>query len=194
MADLKTARRKLSTRIRQRNNQTRKIAETGGQVPGHHKARKQHVEAIRFLRPLIEKLAQRSAGRMSPNFHVSEFACKDGTPVPKEAYPALRHLCQTYLEPLRARFGSVHITSGYRHRSYNAAIGGASQSVHIYDYPGRGHDAVAADFVCSSGTPAQWAEFLEALNPGGLCPYPGSGFTHVDNRQRVGMAPARWSA
>lgn len=143
-----------------------------------------------------EKLA--AASRASENFRYSEFDCHDGTKVPRASYRALDHLCNTYLEPLRARFGPVTINSGYRPRGYNARIGGASQSLHIYDFQGRrsgaareGALAVAADVRCRRGTPTQWAAFLEGLNPGGLCAYPNSGFVHVDNRQRLGMVPAR---
>lgn len=188
---MRTLLRKLAKRIRQRDNQTEMIRKTGGKVRGHHRARKRHVRAVRFLRKLIGRKREQ-AGRMSPNFHVREFATKDGTPVPREAYPALRHLCNDYLEPLRARFGSVHVTSGHRHDAYNAAINGASASLHIYDYPGRDGDAVAADVVCATGTPDEWAAELAKHHPGGLGVYVRSGFVHVDNRQRVGMPVARW--
>lgn len=190
MASLSTLRDKLRKRLSQRDNQTTMIHRTGGKVRGHHLARKTHVRAVRFLRKLIGR-KRKQAGQLSPNFHVSEFRCRDGTPVPQASYPALRHLCRTYLEPLRARFGSVHVTSGFRTRSYNASIGGATLSIHIYDYPGREPDCVAGDLVCATGTPAEWHAFLEQLNPGGLGRY--STFVHVDNRDRIGMARARWS-
>lgn len=191
MASLATLRDKLRERIARRDNQTEMIRRTGGKVRGHHRARRRHVAAIRFLRKLIGR-NRRQVGRMSEHFHVSEFRCTDGTKVPRASYPALRHLCRNYLEPLRARFGAVHVSSGFRTSSYNASIGGASMSLHIYDYPGREPDAVAADVTCATGTPSEWADFLEGLNPGGLGRY--STFCHVDNRQRVGMShPARWS-
>lgn len=190
-ADEKTVRKKIRRRVAGRNRQWAKYQETGAQ--GHLKVFRQHRLALQYLRRVLNRVVLRQ-DRPSDNFAYSEFNTKDGTPVPTASYPALDHLCQTYLEPLRARFGAIYITSGHRHRAYNAAIGGASQSIHIYDYPGRPQDAVAADIVCATGTPAQWAAFLETLNPGGLCAYPASGFVHVDNRQRIGWPKARWNA
>lgn len=60
-----------------------------------------------------------------------------------EAVPytaTLRALCETLLEPVRARFGPVSIHSGFRGPSLNAAIGGSKTSQHM-----RGE---AADFHC----------------------------------------------
>lgn len=177
---------RIKKRIRQRDRQTSLFRRDGKR--GNAKAAKRHARAVRYLRSLVKKRQ-----RLSPNFHVAEFNCKDGTPVPKESYEALQHLCLTYLEPLRARFGRVRVTSGFRPAPYNRAIGGASESMHIYDFPGRDFEVVAADVVCERGTPQEWADFLEQFKPGGLCPYPSSGFCHVDNRQRAGLLPARWS-
>jgi len=39
-------------------------------------------------------------------------------------------LCTKVLEPLRARFGSIHISSGYRSKILNHFIGGALNSQH----------------------------------------------------------------
>lgn len=128
--------------------------------------------------------------RLSPHFHIREFACKDGTPVPEYAREALAALCRNHLEPLRAVYGYVGITSGYRHEAYNAAIGGVSNSLHRYEYH---RNAVAADTTCRSGSVHDWGRRLESTNPDGLGIYPGSGFTHTDNRGRVGMARSRWT-
>jgi hypothetical protein len=128
------------------------------------------------------------SGQLSPNFHVSEFHCRDGTPVPKAAIPALKAWCVEYGEPMRKKFGAVHVNSGYRTRSYNASIGGASNSIHIYDaHPG----AVAVDITCASGTPSQWADYGDSLGVDGLGRY--STFVHFDNRNRIGWATSRWS-
>lgn len=124
----------------------------------------------------------------SEHFRIDEFDCNDGTPVPKSAYDALRHLCETYLEPLRSQYGSVNINSGYRTRSYNASIGGASISVHIYDEK---PNAVAADHTTSQAGPSTVASFHEGKGAGGVGRY--ATFTHVDNRQRIGWPTARWS-
>lgn len=189
MADLKTVQEKRKVRVRKRKRQFRLWKRTGKK--GHLKAFRRHKKAAIKLRGIMEKLIR--IQRPSQHFSYREFDCKDGTKVPEGAYPALDHLCQNYLEPLRAKFGAVYVTSGYRHRAYNARIGGATMSFHIYDYPGRGMKAVASDVVCATGTPQEWAAFLESRNPGGLCPYPaGRGnFVHVDNRQLAGYGQAR---
>ena len=122
--------------------------------------------------------------RLSKHFTVEEFDCRDGTKVPEKYYRGLMQLCRLYLEPLRTRYGRVRINSGYRTRAYNARIGGASRSYHIYT----DHDAfdVAADITCATGTPRKWHATLNAIRrnkrqgKGGLGLY-GS-FVHVDTR------------
>ena len=62
-----------------------------------------------------------------------------------------QHQCDTaiklaqFLEKVRQQFGgrSITITSGYRPTAINQAVGGASQSEHLYDAPGVG----AVDFL-----------------------------------------------
>jgi len=130
--------------------------------------------------------------RLSEHFRLLEFACKDGTPVPRAVEDLLRDdLCRRVLEPLRARYGPCFVTSGYRHPAYNARIGGASDSRHIYrDVRQRG---LAADVVFARGTVGEWARsasaILDALGwGGGVGSYPHSGFVHVDTRR----TRARW--
>lgn len=144
-------------------------------------------DRIKRLTRRIRRRLRRRENQLSPNFSIGEFHCRDGTHVPQAAIPALQHLCRAYLENLRDRFGPVRINSGYRTRSYNASIGGASNSVHIYDaHP----SAVAADITCDRGRPSDWANYLDNLNPGGMGRY--STFVHVDNRQRMNWSRARW--
>lgn len=45
-------------------------------------------------------------------------------------YLALQALCESILEPIRAYFGAVQISSGYRSPAVNKAVGGASTSQH----------------------------------------------------------------
>lgn len=117
----------------------------------------------------------------SEHFLISEFDCHNGAKVPKAAYPALRRLCEQVLEPMRAEFGACRVTSGYRPRAYNASIGGASQSEHIYELT---PSSVAADVSFARGTPASWAAFARRLGKGGVGQYNRSGFVHVDNGPR----------
>jgi uncharacterized protein YcbK (DUF882 family) len=119
-----------------------------------------------------------AAGKLTPHFALAEFDCHDGTKVPRIAYRSLKGLCQHYLEPLRLKFGPVRITSGYRPAAYNASIGGAPRSHHVYDW---WPSSPAADITCERGTPAEWKAFLETLDPGGLGAYPVH--VHVDARR-----------
>lgn len=151
--------------------------------------RREHADRMRRLRERRQRIQDDREGRLSANFHLAEFGCRDGTAVPAAAHEALEAWCREYGEPLRERFGVVHINSGYRTAAYNAtpAVGGASNSIHIYDqHP----DAVAGDFVCDAGTPTEWGAFLEA-RADGLGRY--GTFIHVDNRTRIGWANSRWS-
>lgn len=124
--------------------------------------------------------------RLSPHFTVEEFDCHDGTKVQRRDYNGLEYLCRTYLERLRKKYGTVTVHSGYRTKSYNASVGGASQSFHIYTI----HDGndQAADVSCARGTVADWARTINWLREhrrggkGGLGVYPTLGFIHVDIR------------
>lgn len=122
--------------------------------------------------------------QLSPNFRTSEFDCHDGRKVPAIAIPALRQLCKVYLEPMRAHFCPGLVMSGYRPKDYNARIGGATLSQHIYELT---PSSVAADLIFRTGTPAQWAQFADNLGAGGVGSYPS--FVHVDNRP----VRARWT-
>ena len=122
--------------------------------------------------------------RLSEHFTVEEFDCHDGTKCQSRDYNGLESLCKTYLEPLRDKYGSVHINSGFRTHDYNAYIGGASGSFHVYtEHDG---DDQAADIACASGSPSQWHAFLSDIRAkkrngnGGLGLY--STFVHVDLR------------
>jgi hypothetical protein len=120
--------------------------------------------------------------RGAPHFRYSEFAPAGGS-LPQHAKPEVRALCIDYLEPLRARFGPVSITSGQRTRERNQAVGGAPQSFHLYK---RRRHGVAADVVCRRGTPAEWFALLDDLGAPGLGLY--DTHVHVDNR----IGRARW--
>jgi uncharacterized protein YcbK (DUF882 family) len=122
--------------------------------------------------------------RLSKHFTVEEFDCRDGTKVQKRDYDGLAYLCRTYLEPLRAKYGRVSVHSGYRTPSYNARVGGARGSYHIYS----AHDGndQAADISCAKGRPTDWLRTLAAIRQrerggkGGLGLY--RTFVHVDLR------------
>ncbi len=122
---------------------------------------------------------------LTKNFKATEFWCHDASPPPTKARPAMVALCQTWLEPMREKFGVAYVLSGYRHELYNQAIGGARFSQHVYE---QSVEAVAADMRFASGTPAAWAAYAKAIRAkdaggrGGVGRYDQSGFVHVDNR------------
>jgi uncharacterized protein YcbK (DUF882 family) len=122
--------------------------------------------------------------RLSEHFTVEEFDCRDGTKVDSRYYGGLEYLCRVYLEPLRKKYGAVHVNSGFRTASYNRSIGGASQSFHIYTIHDTGDQA--ADIQCRKGGPRDWHRTLNTIRKtkrngrGGLGLYPS--FVHVDLR------------
>lgn len=118
--------------------------------------------------------------QLTKNFHISEFACKDGSQVPPELVDNVQLLAKN-LQVLRDHLGEpVRLNSGYRTPSYNARIGGAKNSQHLL--------AKAADITVKSKTPRQLAEIIERLilegrmKQGGIGIYPG--FLHYDVRGR----------
>lgn len=76
--------------------------------------------------------------QLSEHFKLSEMTIS-GTAIRRgidnsagaEHIEALRHLCRDVLEPLRRRFGVIHISSGYRCQQLNAAVGGVKNSQHM---------------------------------------------------------------
>ena len=121
---------------------------------------------------------------LTPNFLLEEFACKDGTPVPKALRSNVQLLAHN-LQVLRDHLKEpIHINSGYRTPAYNSKVGGKPLSKHIL--------AQAADITVKSKTPKQLAKIIETLisskkmKQGGLGIYPG--FVHYDVRG----TKARW--
>lgn len=117
--------------------------------------------------------------KLSGNFKVSEFACKDGSDAVLVA-PRLVMVLQT----IRDHFGTaVTINSGYRTPQYNAKVGGVAHSQHCY--------GTAADISVKGQTPAAVAAYARQLMPdwGGVGIYAKKGFTHIDVRE----AKADWT-
>ena len=121
--------------------------------------------------------AKNGAVKLSANFKVSEFACKDGSDTVFIS-PGL----VTVLQKIRDHFAKpVIITSAYRNDAYNKKLGGADYSQHKY--------GMAADIYISGVSPATIAVYVETIMPnsGGIGIY--RSFVHVDVR----TARARWS-
>ena len=58
-----------------------------------------------------------------------------------------QYLCSTLLEPIRAKFGPVHVHDGYRNPEHNAAVGGKPTSWHQFD-----GTQSACDFDCPNAS------------------------------------------
>jgi len=75
--------------------------------------------------------------KLTAHFDLSEFTRSesakreglDNTPLP-EHLENIKILCEKVLEPIRLRFGSINISSGYRGKMLNHFIGGAVNSDH----------------------------------------------------------------
>lgn len=131
-------------------------------------------------RPMVEinaySKAKDGSKRLSANFRVSEFACKDGS----DAILVAPRLVMV-LQSIRSHFGAaVTVNSAYRTPQYNEKVSGAAQSQHCY--------GTAADITVKGKTPAQVAAYARSIMPdwGGVGTY--RTFTHVDVRD----AKADW--
>lgn len=115
-------------------------------------------------------LKKDGATKLSANFRVREFRCKDGSDKIKIDSDLV-----TLLQQIRDHFGvAVTINSAYRNLTYNAKVGSKSTSQHV--------KGTAADIVVAGVSPLAVAQYVEYLQPaaGGIGVY-GS-FTHVDVR------------
>lgn len=108
--------------------------------------------------------------KLSENFVVSEFACKDGSDkvlIDTELVEVLQKIRDHFDKP-------IIITSAYRNAAYNRKIGGVSNSQHC--------KGTAADICISTVEHAEIAKYAEYIMPnkGGIGLY--SNFVHIDVR------------
>lgn len=123
--------------------------------------------------------------KLTKNFSLAEFHCKDGTEVPEKFYPNVKEVARN-LQILRDEIGEPLFISGsgYRSPKHNKAVGGAPLSQHL--------TASAADISAKNLTPKQLKSVVERLIKekkiwfGGVGLY--RGFIHVDIRKER----ARW--
>lgn len=111
--------------------------------------------------------------KLSKNFSVKEFACKDGS-------DEILIDCElvTILQCLRNNFGKpVIITSAYRTEEHNKNVGGAKSSQHLF--------GKAADIYISRVGLQKIKDVIETIMPnrGGIIVYNKKGFVHVDTRE-----------
>lgn len=123
---------------------------------------------------------------LSENFSLREFtlsqtAIRKGirnNPTP-EHLASLKALCENVLEPIRAHFGKpVKVSSGYRSRALNAAVGGSNTSQHSLGQ--------AADIEIAGVDNRRLAKWIEANLPfdqvileGAKRNDPNAGWVHV---------------
>mgnify|MGYP002624580675 CR=1 FL=1 len=123
------------------------------------------------------------------NFQAKEFFSKEKKKSEKKItqpakYDGKLQAQETNLQKIRDRVGPLNINSGYRTTKYNATVGGASNSQHLY--------AKAADISSPTMTgPELHAVVMDLINQGaihngGVGKY--DTFVHYDIRDQ----PARW--
>lgn len=122
-------------------------------------------------------LAKDGDKKLSANFRVREFKCKDGSdPI------FISSELVTVLQKIRDHYGkAVTINSAYRTPTYNKKVGGVAQSQHVY--------GTAADIKVAGVKPADLYKWIDAnvlKGTGGLGLY--STFVHVDVRE----GKSRW--
>ena len=122
--------------------------------------------------------------KLTKNFYLNEFDCKDGNQVPTSLIPNVQLLAEQLQVVRNVVREPIFINSAYRHTEYNRAVGGSQFSQHLL--------AKAADITVGSMTPSELWRLLENMMKenhiinGGLGKY--NSFCHYDVREY----PARW--
>jgi hypothetical protein len=108
--------------------------------------------------------------KLSPNFTVKEFRCKDGSDM-----VLIDEELVKILQKFRDHFGvPVTINSAYRTEAWNTKQGGGKNSQHL--------KGKAADIVVEGVKPLEVAKYAEGLGVKGIGYYPVKGFVHIDTR------------
>lgn len=122
--------------------------------------------------------------KITNNFSLEEFNCKDGSLMPNNVLINIIKLAKN-LQVLRDSVGkTITINSAYRSPEYNKKIGGVKDSQHL-----KGN---ASDITIKGMTPKEVAKVIEGLiasgkmQQGGIGIYPN--FVHYDIRG----VKARW--
>lgn len=109
--------------------------------------------------------------KVSENFYLHEFECKDGSNLVKLDSELLDKL-----QKLRTKLGRpIKINSGYRTPTHNENVGGAKGSQHLL--------GTAADIVVRGVYPKIVAQEAIVLGFSGVKAY--DTFTHVDTRKEL---------
>jgi len=118
--------------------------------------------------------------RLTNNFLLREFRCKDGSGVPDEHMDNVKELAEN-LQVLREHLEKpIRIISAYRTPTYNRKVDGARRSQHL--------TASAADIKVRDMTPQEIKDVVEELIKKGLMKQGGIGlyrtFLHYDIRNK----------
>lgn len=118
----------------------------------------------------VKEFSLKSNGneKVSTNFKVKEFKCKDGS----DAILVDIDFVAEKLQAMRDKFGTARVNSGYRTETYNAKVGGATNSYHV---KGR-----AFDVTFKNGTISEWAAYAYEIGITGIIQY--NTFVHLDSR------------
>lgn len=109
--------------------------------------------------------------QLSKNFKSTEFDCH-GANCCKETQ--IDDQLVEYLQKIREHFNKpVKISSGYRCKTHNARVGGASKSNHMYGQ--------AADTIVTGVAPIEVARYAESIGVLGIGVY--NTFVHIDTRK-----------
>ena len=118
----------------------------------------------------IKTYTKGEAVQLSKNFKSTEFDCHGNNCC---LTTSIDSKLVEYLQKIRDHFGkSVHINSGYRCKTHNASVGGASKSNHM--------DGEAADIRIDGVKPIEIAQYAEHIGMLGIGVY--SWGVHVDTR------------
>lgn len=112
--------------------------------------------------------------KLSSNFRVREFACKDGSDkilIDTKLVELLQKIRNHFNKPIK-------INSGYRTTTHNKKVGGTKNSYHLV--------GMASDIQVMETHPILVAMYAEKLNAGGIGVY--SNFVHIDTRDKQ----SRW--
>lgn len=119
----------------------------------------------------VKKFSLKTDGekKISENFKVKEFCCKDGS----DEILIDVDFVKNKLQKIRDHFGvPVTINSAYRTEAYNKEVKGAKASYHV--------KGQAFDIKVKGHTPLVVAQYAQTLDVGGIIQY--NNFIHVDSR------------
>lgn len=144
--------------------------------------------------------------KLAPNFTLGEFASRS-----KGRYAVVQPHAIARMQALRSTLGSISINSGYRSPQYNASVGGANSSRHMFgdgfDFVGNNVTLTKAENACvnnggflveyNSHVHCDWrndandTQFFGAVAVSGDHELPLAAFTaHLEERDGAWYAPA----